>query len=42
MGKTNLIKRFVENKFFDNKIIGCELNCKEVILNNKETLNVHL
>ena len=42
VGKTNLIKRFVENKFFDNKIIGCELNCKEVILNNKETLNVHL
>ena len=42
MGKTNLIKRYVENKFFDNKIIGCELNCKEVILNNKETLNVHL
>ena len=42
MGKTNLIKRFVENKFFDNKIIGCELNCKEVILKNKETLNVHL
>ena len=42
VGKTNLIKRFVENKFFDNKIISCELNCKEVILNNRETVNVHL
>ena len=42
VGKTNLIKRFVENKFFDNKIISCEINYKEIILNNKETVNVHL
>ena len=42
MGKTNLIKRFVKNKFFDNKIISCEINYKEIILNNKETVNVHL
>jgi small GTP-binding protein len=42
VGKTNLIKRFVENKFFENKTTPCELNYKEVILNNKETLNVHL
>ena len=42
VGKTNLIQRFVENKFFENKFTTCELNYKEVILNNKETLNVHL
>ena len=42
VGKTNLIKRFVENKFFDNIFTVCELNCKEIILNNNETVNVHL
>ena len=42
VGKTNLIKRFVEDKFFDNKFTALELNCKEIILNNNETVNVHL
>ena len=41
VGKTNLIYRFVEDKFFDNKIISCEIKCKEVILSNKEFVNVN-
>ena len=42
VGKTNLIYRFVEDRFFDNKIISSEIKCKEVILNNKEIVNVNL
>ena len=42
VGKTNLIYRFVEDKFFDNKIISCNIKYKDVTLSNKEIVNVHL
>ena len=42
VGKTNLIYRFVEDKFFDYKIISCNIKYKDVILSNKEIVNVNL
>ena len=42
VGKTNLIYRFVEDKFLDIKLIACEIKYKEVILINKEIVNVNL